>query len=607
MTPDLSRAIEDFSTLPMAAGKTMREMLSEAGPQAFTQAALPLLRVDPEKPGTNYLLTLLFMNELILAPLADPGAFSFEQAIAVAKQLVKIEPLLDIKMVRRLVDSRSNLDDVDENDNNSPGVRVLEIMAAISDGARILPMMTQLLRHPNVKIRSKAALLVGRCNKNCSWVEQRLAEPDPRVRANAIESLWGVESPGAKGVFWAAVNDPDNRVAGNALLGLYRLGEFASLPLILDLLAHAEPKFRISAVWIMGETGDPRFLSLLTRMIGDPDPAIRAAVFRCIAKLKQAAAKYQASPTLRVYLTAPVVEPGFWRKITASVWDQDDGGARPLTGLLPTQFVLFEESRLVTDYEIRENPTTEYLAIAFALPQVREKDDLFQPYVEEAFTAAIAHKRAGHTWQTVKYLSGKERSMKAAPATPAASAGPRRIFQIEEEEAPTGSGDTLPPDSRPRTDPEEILEAMEAPGNWMLVPRSPIKAMNALLPALSQCRGSRQLVLLYDPETPETDWARWRELSKTAQACRVNVHVVALSSFPELVQVTAATGGTFMLLADPSALEETLVGLCANLAHSYSIRYHAATQDEVAPRAQLRLRIYRPGSYGEGARSIESA
>lgn len=52
----------------------------------------------------------------------------------------------------------------------------------------------------------------------------RLGESDPRVRANAIESLWGVDSPEARTLLSFATNDANNRVVGNALLGLYHLG-----------------------------------------------------------------------------------------------------------------------------------------------------------------------------------------------------------------------------------------------------------------------------------------------------------------------------------------------------------------------------------------------
>ena len=61
--------------------------------------------------------------------------------------------------------------------------------------------------------------MIGRGSKSTKWVMGRLSESDPRVRANAIESMWGVDTPEARTLLNFAVSDANNRVAGNALLG----------------------------------------------------------------------------------------------------------------------------------------------------------------------------------------------------------------------------------------------------------------------------------------------------------------------------------------------------------------------------------------------------
>src|SRR5205085_1468063 len=103
--------------------------------------------------------------------------------------------------------------------------RLMEILAAISDGARIFPSLVRLLRHPNPHIRSKAVLMIGRGNRSPKWVRQRLADTDSRIRANAAEALWGVNNDEAREILQSLVHDSNNRVAGNAILGLYRLGD----------------------------------------------------------------------------------------------------------------------------------------------------------------------------------------------------------------------------------------------------------------------------------------------------------------------------------------------------------------------------------------------
>jgi hypothetical protein len=565
---DLERAVEEFAAKPMANAKGMRQLLSESNREAFLQAAIPLLRSDLNQPGKQYLLTLLLMNDLILVPLADPAIFSFDEAVRIAGQLVKIQPMLDHKM-RSLFDTTQN--QAAQNAGTGDfGVRLLEIMASLPSDARISSVLFQLLDHSNLKIRSKAALLAGRRKQNSKWVEQRLSDSDLRVRANAVESLWGVDSPGAREVLFAAVTNSNNRVVGNALFGLYRLGEAASIPLIVDLLSHAQTNFRLSGVWVMGETGDPRFLPLLTSMLSDPDPQIRSAVFRSIAKLKQAKDKYSPSPNLRVYVAPSAPEPGERSAIAVALWVRGIGGVQPVSDVRPNQFVLFEDAQPVTSYEVHENSRNEALSIAFVLPRPRDSDlPSYVPW-QQAFETALGHKRKCDSWLSVKYVSD-------GAATP------------------TASRDALPPDSRFHTDPEDILATLEVPGNWR--PVSPLKAMSTVLPQLRQCVGTRrQLVLLYHPELPETDWEPWRELAGLALSCRVNVHVIALERQPELVQLAAKTSGTFTRLATPGGFEAALEGLCAILAAGYSIRYRSTTEDALAT---LRVRVYQPGSYGE--------
>jgi hypothetical protein len=53
----------------------------------------------------------------------------------------------------------------------------------------------------------------------------QLESQDPRIRANVVEQPWGVDAPFARKCMREALNDENNRVAGNALLGLHLLRE----------------------------------------------------------------------------------------------------------------------------------------------------------------------------------------------------------------------------------------------------------------------------------------------------------------------------------------------------------------------------------------------
>src|SRR5437899_3333086 len=83
----------------------------------------------------------------------------------------------------------------------------------------------------------------------------------------AIEALWGVDTPEVRAFLHAAARDPDNRVVGNALMGLYRLEDASAVPALLKMTSHESRRFRATAAWVMGETKDARFTKALAGML----------------------------------------------------------------------------------------------------------------------------------------------------------------------------------------------------------------------------------------------------------------------------------------------------------------------------------------------------
>src|SRR5260370_38526584 len=148
--------------------------------------------------------------------------------------------------------------------------RILELLEVVSPSARIVSPLAHLMRDPNPRLRAGAALLIGRRVQNSRLAEECLRqERDARVRANAVESQWGASGASAGEMLWSAAKDPNNRVMGNALLGLYRLRDQGALAPILNMAADTRPLFRATAAWTMGQTADPRFLPALEKLARD--------------------------------------------------------------------------------------------------------------------------------------------------------------------------------------------------------------------------------------------------------------------------------------------------------------------------------------------------
>ena len=384
MESDVGRLVDDFASNPVVCGRALRQLLEQDAKQ-FLASSRWLLQCAPDKPGFYYLLALLQSHDLVLKTVCDPSHFTTQESIALAKRLSRVDPHLDVKLAKVLLAPGVHVtrSEVEQNARTPAGRRLLEIITAISDGSRSL-LIAQLLEHPDLRVRSKAALLVGKSNKNARWVKQRLQDQDGRVRANALEALWGVKSDDCRAVFWSALADPDNRVAGNALVGLYRLGDPATIGLILKMSSRPELDFQTTAVWVMGESGDVRFLPALAKMEA-ASPALRTHLFQATMKLKQRRARLLARPALVI----DILSESPWRdgrkEISLSVRSASETS---LAGLLATEFGLSIGADLITEYDVRETVATRSLWVGFAIPE----------QCERAYSAFAHLKRRGDRW-----------------------------------------------------------------------------------------------------------------------------------------------------------------------------------------------------------------
>jgi len=278
----LEGLVDSYSHSPVTAGRAMSEMLARNRRQ-FYQDSLEILKSAERTPGHQYLVNLLIENDLLPEALADPAQFSLEEAVELVKRVSGIEPFVDVKLVRWILDRLQE----PAGTQVVPAVqRILSILEQVSSAGRLLPSLVQILRVPEPRIRSKAALLIGRCARDVKWAR---GEPDPRVRANAIEAIWGEDARHARQALWELARDPDNRVAGNALLALHRIGEDAAADALLEMSAHASPKFRATAAWVMGQAGDARFLEALGGMESDSQESVRRNAALSIQRINPAA------------------------------------------------------------------------------------------------------------------------------------------------------------------------------------------------------------------------------------------------------------------------------------------------------------------------------
>jgi hypothetical protein len=317
----LAALVRDFDRDAVTNRKHITEFL-QFEPEGFYLTAVEILKKDMDSRASQYLVALLVHGNLLFRALCDP-ALDQPRAAELARQAHRGDATVDIKLARSLADAGGTDSGI------APGMaeRLLEIIDSISDGKRILPSLMRMLRNDNPFLRSKVVLMIGRSGRSIAWIEKRLQETDTRVRANAIEAMWGIESEQARDLLQWAMKDTNNRVVGNALVGLYRLGEVSPLAEIIKMAAHDSAAFRRTAAWVMGETGDPRFSEVLGRMIADGHADVRKSAFAAVRRVRSAGAEVSQTAEWPVALAAGPKNPRTGeRRVSVAVVSADGRG-----------------------------------------------------------------------------------------------------------------------------------------------------------------------------------------------------------------------------------------------------------------------------------------
>ena len=280
----LKRAVLEFDTNRVGV-LVIRKLASDA-PELFAALSTELLMTASDTPGYRFLAIQLVKQPSAVDRLTDHWRFTASQAIQLARKLLKVDPTLDVRLARRLPGRNGSA--VSDTLKGAAAERALDILDEISEGRRVVPLLNHLIDHPDKKISSKAALLIGRRVQNIAWAARVIAEgEDPRTRANAIESIWGGSSAGAVDLFHASLNDSDNRVVGNAIVGLHLAGDPEVSNVVIKFAEDFKPEFRMTAAWAMGRVGDPIFVPLLTPLIKDSHPGVRRAALKALHGIRQ--------------------------------------------------------------------------------------------------------------------------------------------------------------------------------------------------------------------------------------------------------------------------------------------------------------------------------
>jgi hypothetical protein len=271
------------------AATALVKVLAWENREVFFIASLHLLESGSQGSDSAPLNSLLLNSTEFLVELMRPERFHHSDLILACRDFLAIDPRLDIRLARLAPGRNEDPLGLDP----SIVVNILDLLNEISNGPRLVLVLNHLPSHPDSRVASKAAILMGRRIQNSNWCERHYRSADPRIRASVIEALWGRNTAWARQLLRNALYDTNNRVLGNALVGLGMLGEPGVSDLLRMKLRDPQPAFRATAAWVMGKLGDLEFLEPLRAALADEETAVRQAARRALVTIRRPIVRQQ--------------------------------------------------------------------------------------------------------------------------------------------------------------------------------------------------------------------------------------------------------------------------------------------------------------------------
>ncbi len=189
--------------------------------------------------------------------------------------------------------SRLTLDETPSQEQYAAVARALALLDGLRDYSVLFSWLRGLTACSDERIRSQAVKAFCKLRSNTAVILRQLKAEDGRVRANAIEALWEVQTPEAADIFREALGDRHHRVVVNALIGLYRQNDPSAFERLLEYAWHASELHRAAAVWALGYLEEPKGVPVLEKVAAeDGSEMVRQKAVKVLAAFseKQSAA-----------------------------------------------------------------------------------------------------------------------------------------------------------------------------------------------------------------------------------------------------------------------------------------------------------------------------
>ncbi len=397
LVAEIFKAVESFGEKDSTSRQVLNRLAS-SDPAIFFAAAIRVVAASKPSEGLRHLILSLAKDKRLSLGLLDPQVCTLQEALSVTRAVAEngappLQSAFEMALNKALQGQASP-------SKSERILRILDILSATSGQNCWSSFQVELMAYPDKIVRSKAALLIGRSTRNVGWIARRLLDRDTRVQASAVEALWGLDPEEVKPHFLSALKSSNNRVAANAALGLYLCGDTAAMQVLLEMLRHTDPLFRLSALWAIGETQDERFLPVLAEHYKHAEGKLRLATVGAMARIRRHEKTAHTSGPLQVHMSQAAARADGLRRLAFALSCHP---ARDLSGIKPAEFAVWENGTLIEDYQVRRANPPAALMAGFVIPWFASGDGPYETSVREGLQQCLSMKRRDDLWRIDRY------------------------------------------------------------------------------------------------------------------------------------------------------------------------------------------------------------
>lgn len=204
-------------------------------------------------------------------------AMTPEQRLSVGRALIKIDPSFNSHVARKL-----------SGEDRKARLRALAVIHTLNQGQAFEPALLTLVNDPDEVIVSAVVRALGSVQspQAAQALEAALHHRDPRVRANAVESLQQARSTRHVQRLFEMAQSDQGRPRANAIRAMMQMNVGDAIGALSAMLLDPRPASRISALWVVEAMGLVEVARHVAEMsITDPDRGVKGRADRVIHSL----------------------------------------------------------------------------------------------------------------------------------------------------------------------------------------------------------------------------------------------------------------------------------------------------------------------------------